>query len=232
MNLNEEIRADLEAHAEESYRRFASSLLPGEHSMLGVRLPYLRKMAKSIARQDWRAYLASASDASFEEIMLQGLVIGCAGCPLEERLSLTAAFVPKIRNWSVCDSFVAGLKVSAGDLSRVWEFLQPYLNSGKEFEQRFAIVVMLDYFIREDWLKSVLQTLDTVSLTGYYAKMAAAWTVAECFAHYPDETFSFLQNNHLDDDTYRKALRKITESRKVAPDTKQIIREMRKVRNV
>lgn len=32
----------------------------------------LRKLAKKIIRGDWRAYLASAQDQSFEEIMLQG----------------------------------------------------------------------------------------------------------------------------------------------------------------
>ena len=49
---------------------------PGTSNILGVRLPILRKLAKKIIRGDWRAYLASAQDQSFEEIMLQGMVIG------------------------------------------------------------------------------------------------------------------------------------------------------------
>lgn len=44
----------------------------------------------------------------FEERMLQGMVIGAVkGISIEERLDWVAWFVPKINNWSVCDSFCA-----------------------------------------------------------------------------------------------------------------------------
>ena len=108
----DELRAWLEGRAEEAYRRFSSSLLPPEEgaTMLGVRLPLLRRLAARLAGGEWEAYLAAARDDSFEEILLQGMVIGTAPAPLAVRLEYTARFVPKIRNWSVCDSFCAGLK--------------------------------------------------------------------------------------------------------------------------
>ena len=66
------IHEQLLALSEPEFQKFSSSLLPGTSNILGVRLPILRKLAKKIIRGDWRAYLASAQDQSFEEIMLQG----------------------------------------------------------------------------------------------------------------------------------------------------------------
>ncbi len=44
--------------------------------------------------------------------MLKGMVIGCLDKNIEEVLRLTEGYLPKITNWSVCDSFCAGLKIT------------------------------------------------------------------------------------------------------------------------
>lgn len=63
---------------------------------MGVRLPELRKIAKKIAKDDWRTYLKIAEDEYFEEIMLQGMVIGYVKTDINEQLSYVASFIPKI----------------------------------------------------------------------------------------------------------------------------------------
>ena len=103
------IREELPRLAEETYRCFSARLLPGVNNVLGVRLPVLRGLAKQAAGEDWRACVA-AEPASFEETMLQGMIIGYAATDIEQTLRLTAAFLPKIDNWSVCDSFCIGLR--------------------------------------------------------------------------------------------------------------------------
>ncbi len=67
----------------------------------------IRQQLEALADEE---YLQSANEDSFEEIMLKGMVIGCAKCSIEERLSFIQSFIPKINNWSVCDSFCASLK--------------------------------------------------------------------------------------------------------------------------
>ena len=110
MSNSSNIRKLLESMSEESYRRFSASLLPGVDRILGVRLPAMRRLAKQIAANDWRTYLKTAQRNSFEEIMLQGMVIGYLDAPADERLQWIANFLPSIDNWSVCDSFCSGLK--------------------------------------------------------------------------------------------------------------------------
>ncbi len=68
-----EIRRWLEAHADKKFQKFTSGLIPGSDEILGVRIPLLRGLAKELARGDWRSYLKTAADDSYEEICLQGL---------------------------------------------------------------------------------------------------------------------------------------------------------------
>lgn len=64
---------------------------------------------------------------------------------------------------------------------------------------------------------------------GYYAQMAAAWLLAECFVTFPKAAYEFLKSdNELDDFTYGKALQKICESRIPDDEVKNIIRSMKR----
>jgi len=226
--VNPSIRKQLMEMADEEYRKFSSSLIPNVDNILGVRLPELRKLAKNIAKGDWRTYLAQADNRYFEETMLQGLVIGYAKTDIEERLRYVADFVPRIDNWSVCDSFCTGLKFTKNHRSLMWDFLQPYLSSDKEYEIRFGVVMLLLYFVEDEYIERVLQWMDRIRHEGYYVKMAVAWAISVCYVKYPEPTMAFLKNNTLDDFTYNKALQKIIESLRVDSETKHVLRSMKR----
>lgn len=222
------IRKQIFELIDSDYQKFSATLIPNINNVLGVRLPELRKLAKKITKGDWRAYLVTAEDEYFEEIMLQGMVIGYVKTDIEDILSYVAAFVPKIDNWSVCDSFCTGLKFIKDNKERVWEFLQPYLSSEKEYDIRFGVVMLLDFYIETDYIDMVLRLLDRVKHEGHYAKMAVAWAVSICYVKIPDITMEYLRNNTLNDFTYNKALQKVTESNRVDKEIKSLIRSMRR----
>lgn len=227
----EAVKRQLFAMADATYREFAASLIPNADHILGVRLPALRQLARQIAKGDWRSFLADAEQANheyFEEIMLRGMVIGAVKTDLEEKLSLVAQFVPLIDNWSVCDSFCSGLKEVRTRRERVWDFLQPYLQSSEEYELRFGAVMLLNHFIVDEYIDRVLQTLNSIRHDGYYAKMAVAWAISVCFVHFPEKTLAYLKQKDWDDETYNKALQKIIESHRVDAETKAMIRGMKR----
>ncbi|RAV22826.1 DNA alkylation repair protein [Paenibacillus contaminans] len=226
--MNPKMKEQLLDLADENYRKFSASLIPNINNVLGVRLPELRKIARKIAAGDWRNYLAQADSDYFEEIMLQGMVIGYAKSDIEEILRYTADFIPKIDNWSVCDSFCAGLKFTIPHRERVWAFLQPYLRSSQEYEIRFGVVMLLDFYIDAEYMKRVFQLLDEAKHEGYYVKMAVAWALSICYVKLPEPTLAYLQSNTLDDFTFNKALQKITESYRVDPEAKKMIRGMKR----
>ncbi len=227
--MDQTVREQLFRLADEEYRKFSAVLIPNVDRMLGVRMPELRKLAKEIAKGDWRAYLARGTDNEyFEEVMLQGMVIGCVKADVEERLRYMAEFVPKIDNWSVCDGFCTGLKFTKTNQKRVWDFLQPYLASDKEYDIRFGVVMLLEYYVEEAYIHRILQLLNKIEHDGYYVKMAVAWAVSICYVKLPEPTLAFLKNNALDRFTYNKALQKITESHRVDQETKAMIRGMKR----
>jgi len=226
--MQEEIKTRLKALSDEKYRKFASGLLPGTSNLLGVRLPLLRSIAREIARGDWREYLKTADDEFFEETMLQGFVIGFAKTDDEEKLQLIREFIPKIGNWSVCDSFCASLKFVNNNRARVWDFLQQYFRSDREFELRFAIVMGIFYYTSDDYIDEFLKLLVRIKHDGYYVKMAVAWALSACYVKFPEKTLEYLKNSELDDFTYNKALCKIIESRMVDDETRAMIRKMKR----
>ena len=156
------------------------------------------------------------------------LNIAAAPIPLAERLERIRRFVPRIENWSVCDSFCASLKEAAVFPAEYWAFLQEFFASRKEFALRFALVMATDHFVTPAYLDRVLERIDGFSHPGYYARMAAAWALSVCFVKFPEEVFPRLPTSRLDDFTYNKALQKICESRQVTPETRHRIRALRR----
>lgn len=318
-DIRRQTRTILRGLADETYREFHSGLVPGKTNILGVRVPKLRELAKTIAKTGlpfpdgtavgWAEYLqaagagraghaavsdtdcsghatgpaancsghvastdagcsihATGSDANwagskastdpgpsaaenldppiyYEEILLQGLVIGCAKMPFDELLSRTAAFVPLIDNWAVCDTFCTSLKAAKKHMAEFWDFLQPYLALGleqnpqdpqghpaqTEFPLRFAVVMLLAHYINEGYIDRVLTLLNSVKHEGYYVKMAVAWALSVCFIKFPEKTMELLDGcNELDDFTYNKAIQKTIESFRVDAATKDRLRSMKR----
>lgn len=224
------IKKQLEQLAEPDYQKFTSSLIPNipAQRILGVRVPILRKLAGSIAKGDWDAYLAQPSGGLFEEIMLRGMVIGRAKMSTEERMAWIADFIPLIDNWSICDVFCGELKFARKNPEIIWEFLQPYLQDSRPYFLRFGVVMLLDYYISEEYIARVLACLDSIISSDYYVKMAVAWAVSICFIKQSEVTMVFLKDNSLDNWTYNKALQKIIESRRIDDETRSRIRAMKR----
>lgn len=226
--MNEEIEKRIFELADTKYKEFHSGLCPNTNNIVGVRVPVLRNYAKELSKSDFRSYLDNAKNEYYEEIMLQGMVIGLSKMNLEERLRYVKKFVPKIDNWAICDVFCAGLKFANKNKQEVWKFLQQYKNSMEEFELRFFIVMLLDFYITDEYIKEVINILDNIKHEGYYVKMAIAWTISIAYIKYPEITMKYLINNTLDDFTYNKALQKIVESYRVSNQDKAIIRNMKR----
>lgn len=228
-NKKEEIRQELIKLADDKYRSFHSNLCPGVENILGVRLPLLRKIAKSLSKEeDYYNYLNNGDTKYYEEIMIEGLIIGYLKTDNENRFNYIRNFIPKIDNWAICDSFCNNLKFTKENMNEVWNFILPYTSSENEFDIRFAIVMMLNFYIIEDYIDDVLNTLNNINHDGYYVKMAVAWAVSYAYIDFPQKTLAFLKNNNLDNFTYNKSLQKIIESTRVSKEDKDLMRSLKK----
>ena len=223
-----DVRQQLFMLQDKTYGEFHKKLCPGIENIIGVRLPALRQLAKTVVNSDdWHNFLLTATKYN-EEVMLKGLIIGLVKIPFTQRLDLIAKFIPSINNWGICDTFCASIKDTKKNQEIMWEFLKGYLNSHEVYERRFAIVMLLDYFIDDVYIDRTLKILGGFKSNDYYVQMAVAWAISICFVNFPKQTMGILQNNKLDDFTYNKALQKIVESLRVDKDTKNIIRTMKR----
>lgn len=220
MCICKKVRKKLEFEADEKYKKFSASLLPGVDNILGVRLPLLRKIAKEIYKTGWQAFL-DAETKYMEETMLKGMVTGLLKETDSDIPAAIEKFIPEIKNWSVCDSFCCSLKYTKTHEKAIWRLAEKYAGSEKEFEQRFSYVIMLNYFVKEEYLDKIFRLVNDFRSEYYYAQMAVAWLISVCFAKYPEKTTEFLENTVLDKFTYNKSIQKICESYRVDKATKQ-----------
>lgn len=220
MNINEQIKQQILNAAEQNYQKFSASLIPNINNVAGVRIPKLRSIAKDFYKKYKDDCLIPFDAEYMEEIMVRGIIIGLLKKTSDEMLNIIKDFIPLIDNWAVCDIFCGGLKFTQKNKEKVWEFICPYLNSKKEYEIRFALVMLLSYFVEEKYLTKIFAILDKFNHEGYYARMAAAWLLSICYVNYPEITEKYLLKSKLDNWTYNKSIQKICESLRIDKETK------------
>ena len=228
--MKQKIKQKLFELSDKKYQDFHSSLCPGIENIIGVRVPILRNYAKEIfIENDWKQIIKEIDNEYYEEIMLQGMLIGQAKKEdINIILKYIEDYVPKIDNWAICDVFCAGLKITKKYKKQMWEFIQKYLKSNQEFEIRFAVVIILDYYIEEEYIKETFKIFEEIKHKGYYVKMAIAWAISICLIKLYDETVAFLKVSKLDYWTYNKAIQKAIESYRISNDRKEILRSMKR----
>lgn len=216
--------------ADEKYREFHGRLIPGVETVFyGVRVPALRKLARQLTKEDWRGFVELTKDSSVYELnMLCGMVCALAKCDFEEKLEYVEKFVPSINNWAVCDIVCGDLKAVKDNRERMYEFIMPYLESQKEYDVRFAVVILMQYFVTDDYINDVLKIYDGIRHKGYYVKMAVAWGISICYVKYRDITLEYLASCNLDDFTYNKSVQKMIESLRVSREDKEMLRSMKR----
>ena len=245
-----------DARYREGHLRVVNAL--PERRVLGLHSPEIKQVAKQLSREGGevvtpdgthqfcangaeviRAFEAVPSESlCYEETVIWGYLINLAKCSLDERLAMLGRYVPVLDNWAVCDSYCAHAKwMARADKVTLWEFLQPWFSSEREFEVRFAVVVAMCYFLGDEWLDKVFERINSLnfdrikskykSVKGkpkvtqqgtvqgaepYYVRMSVAWLLATALAKFPDKTRAFVRSSNLPADVIKLYIRKARES--------------------
>ncbi len=223
------IKEDLFKLQDKKYQEFHSKLCPGTDNIIGIRIPVLREYAKKLLKEnDFKTLINYIDDEYYEEIMLQGMLIGLAKSNFNEIKPYIENFIPKIDNWAICDTFCAGLKITKKYKREMWNLINTYITSDEEFFIRFAVVIILDYYIEEEYIKENFKIFNNIKSDKYYVQMAVAWAISICFAKYFDKTIKYMKTANLDDFTYNKAIQKAIESYRITKEEKDILRKMKR----
>lgn len=229
MNKKELIRR-LNAVADAHHAEFSAKIVNGRKRIIGVKTPPVRALAKEIlASGQWKEIVDDVdADDSYEVTVIRGLVIAKAKTDFRARAAMVAGFVPQIDSWAICDVFCGEMKIVKKDPEFWWKFIQPYLKSKKDFYIRFAVIMMMCYFLTDDYITEVLNLLQSVHHDGYYVKMGVAWAFSFAFIKYQKKSMPLLKNNVFDDDTHRMAIQKIVDSFRVDTSVKAAVKALRR----
>lgn len=217
----------LKENAEPEYAAFSSKLIPGKEGIIGVRIPVIRNIARSIVKDDWEAFLQDTPE-NFEEEMLRCLVIATAPMDTDRRIMLTESHLDTIDNWSTCDSFCTSWKVPVKDSARIYDYFSSLMNSGTEYRMRVSLIMRMDHFLDGDHVEDILDDIVSYHHEGYYYKMGAAWAVSFCYIKFPEVTEECLKDPKMDDWICNKSIQKIRESYRVPDVCKERLRSLKR----
>ena len=224
-----EIEKELLNMQDKKYKEFQKGICPGVEEIIGIRIPILRSYAKELLkRYDFKYLMENIPSNYYEEIMLQGMLIGQAKLDFNEIIKYIKDFIPKINNWAVCDTFCTSLKITKKHKEKMWDFIQKYIKSDKEFHIRFGIVMILSYYIDEDYLYKDFKIFDSIKSDKYYVQMAVAWAISFCLIKFYDKTIEYLKNSKIDKFTYNKSIQKAIESYRITKEQKEFLRTLKK----
>lgn len=219
-----DFQKELFSFADESYGDFQSGLLPTvkREQIIGVRLPQLRKFAASHNGSD---FIKILPHVYYDENILHGIYIS----KINDSKSCIAEierFLPYIDNWAVNDTIKP--KCFENDKANLMDKICEWVKSDREFTCRFAIFMLMCYYLDKDFRAEYLQIPLEIENREYYAKMMTAWFYATALAKHYDEALPILKSNLLDPWTHNKTIQKSIESYIITDEQKQYLKTLKR----
>ena len=222
-----EIRETLFSLQDEGYRDFQGKLIPGmvPDSMIGVRTPALRKLAKQLVKEgESRAFLEELPHFYFDENQLHAFMIS------EEKdfalcIAEVGRFLPYVDNWATCDQLSP--KVFKKHKEELLPSIRTWIASAETYPVRFGIGMLMQHFLDEAFEPSYPKLVSEIRSEEYYVNMMIAWYFATALAKQYESVLCFIEERRLAQWTHNKAIQKAIESSRVSAGHKEYLRTLR-----
>ncbi|NEX00540.1 3-methyladenine DNA glycosylase AlkD [Pseudobutyrivibrio sp. NOR37] len=225
--IAEEIKEGLNARQDVEYRDFQSNLIPnvGIDYFVGVRTPELRKYAKELGkRDDVSEFLDQLPHQLFDENQLHAFIISdmkdYGKCM--ERLN---QFLPYVNNWATCDQMSP--KIFKKHKKELLQEIYTWIKSDETYTIRFAIKMLMEHFLDEDFDIKYAKMVAKVRSEEYYVNMMIAWYFATALAKQYHSILPFITEKKLEKWTHNKTIQKAVESFRITPEQKTYLRTLK-----
>ena len=206
---------------DEKYKGFSASLMPtvDPDTVIGVRVPMLRKLAKSYkSRSD--EFLSSLPHAYFEENNLHAFIVSDIS-DFDECVNRVNELLPYVDNWATCDGLRP--KCFAKNKEKLLVNIQNWLDSDKPYTVRFGIEMLMLHYLDESFEPSMLERVAIIRSDEYYVNMIIAWYFATALAKQWTDTIPFIEERRLPAWVHSKTIQKATESYRLSATEKQYL---------
>ena len=224
----EEIRSRLFDMQDIEFKKFQCKLIPGVNSdtVIGVRTPLLRKLAKEIFKSDdYEEFIRDLPHEYYEEVNLHGMII-CMVSDYDEAIHEVNKLLPYVDNWASCD-LLSCKKAFKDNLDKLETDVKRWISSGDTYTVRFGIGVLLEFYLDDAFDLKYLEWVARVESDEYYIRMMKAWYFATALAKQYDEAIPYIENHRLEEWVHRKTIQKAKESFRVSDDTKAYLNTLK-----
>lgn len=212
---------------DEKYKVFSEKLIPDTKlPIIGVRVPDLRKLAKSQTFNKTAKEFLSEKHSYYEEVFLHGLIITYNKTDYKSTIKLLDDFIPQIDNWSVCDCIASSVKISKKDSENYFNYLISLLNDEKPYSVRFAIVSLKTHFIPAKDAE-ILQAINNVKSDNYYINMALSWLYCEMLIKDYSSAIQIIEEKQLSPFVQNTSIKKACESYRISNDKKEYLKQFK-----
>ena len=222
-----EIREELTRLQDPAYRELQIRIIPTvkAETILGVRTPELRRMAKQLSRtEDAGALLADLPHAYFEENQLHAFIVSGIR-EYGDCIAELERFLPYVDNWATCDQMSP--RVFRKHRQELRESIWRWIDSGKTYSVRFGIGMLMEHYLEEDFDPVYPEKAAAVRSKEYYINMMIAWYFATALAKQYETVLPFLEKHRLEPWTHNKTIQKACESYRIAPEQKEYLRTLK-----
>ena len=214
-------KENLLRQAEPAFAAFQKRLIFTKYEILGVRTPTLRKLTKAWKGREEE--LLAFPNENYETVFIK--LAAVAALPYEQFLQKLEYCVSLMDNWALCDCFK--VKCIAKHKQEFLTEIEKIFQTGKEFYQRYALVVLLSDYVEEEYLPTVREYLRRADTRPYYIHMAAAWLTAEILIKHYEYGVALLTYLILVPKTHNKAVQKAIESYRLTTEQKEFLRSLK-----
>ena len=228
--MKNEVKEHLISLGDPKLLEFQRKLNINYKNAVGIKIPVIKDYAKKLSNKYELSYLYNEIDNEYyEEILLKGFLIGSYNkLELDELINYIELFVPLINDWSVCDTFVSNLKITKKYKDELFSIVKKYSKSNKEFYVRFSLIMLLDYYVSDEYLDEIFNIINSIKIDDYYVKMGIAWLLSVCFVKHFDKTLNYFKSCSLDNWTYNKTISKCNESYRISKENKELLKSMKR----
>lgn len=224
----DKIYNDLSLLADLSYRDFQAKLMPtvDKENILGVRIPALRKYAKRLSKDSVALsdFLSDLPHKTYEENTLHAILIQSIK-DVDECLLQIERFVPYVDNWSTCDTIVPTCLKS--EPKKVKSKCEEWLHSSHSYTVRLGMVILMKFFLDDNFDHSVLEVVAAVRSDEYYVQMAQAWFFSFALIKQYDAALPYVTEHRLSSWVHNKTIQKSIESFQISNEKKAYLRTLR-----
>ena len=212
---------------DKKYAEFSAKLTPTVEAELfiGVRIPELRKLAKTLVKEGgYEDFLMELPHKYYDENVLHGLVIS-EFKEYEECIEALEIFLSYVDNWAVCDTMSP--KVFRKHKEQLMEKIVEWTASDHTYTCRFGMLMLMKWFLDEDFHEEYLEIPAGVISEEYYVNMMIAWFFATALAKQWDAAIQYIEERSLGEWVHRKTIQKACESYRITDQQKQYLRSLK-----